>query len=163
MRSLSGEGYRTLFQGFTATALRDAPYAGVFLVVYEGFKQNLGTCLRSFLDYSRIPSILHSLFPITSEVMIPSEPFGRLLNVRWGGSGWPSSVCPVTPISGDRKWIGIKLKLLTLRLNRFRKCIGPNERMGTNNHAHIVRWAVLVLGMHGHWRWNRELTHSRSI
>lgn len=33
-----------LFQGFTATALRDAPYAGVFLVVYEGFKQRLGDC-----------------------------------------------------------------------------------------------------------------------
>jgi hypothetical protein len=31
-----------LFQGFTATALRDAPYAGVFLVVYEGFKHRLG-------------------------------------------------------------------------------------------------------------------------
>lgn len=43
--SLSREGPRMLFQGFTATALRDAPYAGIFLVVYEGFKQQLGTCL----------------------------------------------------------------------------------------------------------------------
>ena len=42
--SLSREGPRMLFQGFTATALRDAPYAGIFLVVYEGFKQQLGTC-----------------------------------------------------------------------------------------------------------------------
>ncbi|KAG8846337.1 hypothetical protein FRB91_000898, partial [Serendipita sp. 411] len=47
--SLSREGaggsgslaYRKLFQGFTATALRDAPYAGIFLVVYEGVKQKL--------------------------------------------------------------------------------------------------------------------------
>lgn len=43
--ALSREGPRMLFQGFTATALRDAPYAGIFLVVYEGFKQRLGNIL----------------------------------------------------------------------------------------------------------------------
>ncbi|KIM23067.1 hypothetical protein M408DRAFT_78015, partial [Serendipita vermifera MAFF 305830] len=46
--ALSREGPRMLFQGFTATALRDAPYAGIFLVVYEGFKQRLGECPLPF-------------------------------------------------------------------------------------------------------------------
>ena len=38
------EGPRTLFQGFSATALRDAPYAGLHLMFYEGLKIRLGVC-----------------------------------------------------------------------------------------------------------------------
>lgn len=33
---------RGLFQGFTATAARDAPYAGVYVVFYEEMKEVLG-------------------------------------------------------------------------------------------------------------------------
>lgn len=50
-RSLSGamshlwrtEGVRGLFQGFTATAVRDAPYAGIYVVFYEWCKELVGT------------------------------------------------------------------------------------------------------------------------
>uniref|UniRef100_V5EWK7 Mitochondrial glycine transporter n=2 Tax=Kalmanozyma brasiliensis (strain GHG001) TaxID=1365824 RepID=V5EWK7_KALBG len=34
-------GFRGFFQGFTATALRDAPYAGLYLALYEACKTNL--------------------------------------------------------------------------------------------------------------------------
>jgi solute carrier family 25 protein 38 len=36
------EGVRGLFQGFTATAARDAPYAGIYVVLYEEMKEVLG-------------------------------------------------------------------------------------------------------------------------
>ncbi|KAK0533958.1 hypothetical protein OC842_002802 [Tilletia horrida] len=35
-------GIRGLYAGFTATALRDAPYAGIYLALYEGFKGVMG-------------------------------------------------------------------------------------------------------------------------
>ncbi|KAL1964658.1 hypothetical protein VTN77DRAFT_6684 [Rasamsonia byssochlamydoides] len=35
------EGVRGLFTGFGATAVRDAPYAGLYVVFYEQFKRNL--------------------------------------------------------------------------------------------------------------------------
>jgi solute carrier family 25 protein 38 len=36
------EGVRGLFRGFSATALRDAPYAGIYLACYEKTKHELG-------------------------------------------------------------------------------------------------------------------------
>ena len=36
------DGVRGLFQGFSATALRDAPYAGMYMASYEGAKAWLG-------------------------------------------------------------------------------------------------------------------------
>lgn len=35
------EGFRGLFSGFGATAIRDAPYAGLYVVFYEQSKKNL--------------------------------------------------------------------------------------------------------------------------
>jgi solute carrier family 25 protein 38 len=35
-------GVRGLFQGFTATAVRDAPYAGIYVVFYEKCKELAG-------------------------------------------------------------------------------------------------------------------------
>lgn len=35
-------GVKGLFQGFTATAARDAPYAGLYLVFYEKGKEIAG-------------------------------------------------------------------------------------------------------------------------
>ena len=40
------EGTRGFFSGFGATALRDAPYAGIHLALYEGTKALLGSILR---------------------------------------------------------------------------------------------------------------------
>ncbi|KAN0066474.1 hypothetical protein ACQY0O_000568 [Thecaphora frezii] len=40
-------GVRGFFQGFTATALRDAPYAGLYLALYEGCKVELATLTGS--------------------------------------------------------------------------------------------------------------------
>lgn len=45
LQSMVREGPRTLFQGFSATALRDGPYAGMYLMFYEGIKIRLGGCL----------------------------------------------------------------------------------------------------------------------
>lgn len=43
------EGPRTLFQGFSATTLRDAPYAGMSLMFYEAIKSRLGMWLDVFV------------------------------------------------------------------------------------------------------------------
>lgn len=40
-------GFRGFFQGFTATALRDAPYAGLYLALYEACKANLSALSQS--------------------------------------------------------------------------------------------------------------------
>jgi solute carrier family 25 protein 38 len=44
-----------MFRGFTATAARDAPYAGMYMAFYEKGKDVLGMsgCLKSFALYSR--------------------------------------------------------------------------------------------------------------
>lgn len=39
------EGFRGLFAGFGATAIRDGPYAGLYVVFYEQLKQTLSTVL----------------------------------------------------------------------------------------------------------------------
>lgn len=44
MREIRAQsGFKGFFQGFTATALRDAPYAGLYLALYEGCKTNLSS------------------------------------------------------------------------------------------------------------------------
>lgn len=40
-------GFGGFFQGFTATALRDAPYAGLYLALYEASKTNLSALSQS--------------------------------------------------------------------------------------------------------------------
>jgi solute carrier family 25 protein 38 len=44
LQSMVHEGPRTLLQGFIATALRDVPYAGMYLMFYEGTRTPLGVC-----------------------------------------------------------------------------------------------------------------------
>ena len=41
LASLVRAGPSELFRGFTASTLRDAPYAGIFVVFYENIKQEL--------------------------------------------------------------------------------------------------------------------------
>ncbi|KAG8817695.1 hypothetical protein FRC19_011204 [Serendipita sp. 401] len=104
--SLSREGaggsgslaYRKLFQGFTATALRDAPYAGIFLVVYEGVKQKLGKqppleSLHSYrfhhflLHYSSLlfTSFTYSFWPPLPEQMRVHHSTGPAVELLSGG------------------------------------------------------------------------------
>lgn len=40
--SIARQGPPELFRGFMATSLRDAPYAGIFVLFYEGVKRE--TC-----------------------------------------------------------------------------------------------------------------------
>lgn len=42
---LKGEGVRGFFSGFGATAVRDAPYAGLYVVFYEGSKRRLNNVI----------------------------------------------------------------------------------------------------------------------
>ncbi|KAJ7067840.1 solute carrier family 25 member 38 [Mycena amicta] len=41
--SIARQGPSELFRGFLASSLRDAPYAGIFVVVYEGTKRQLAS------------------------------------------------------------------------------------------------------------------------
>lgn len=53
--SLVRLGPSELLRGFSASALRDAPYAGLFVLFYEGIKNQAGTCFCSreatYADY----------------------------------------------------------------------------------------------------------------
>lgn len=42
MKTIVSSGPSTLFRGAAASAARDAPYAGIFLVFYEKIKRKLG-------------------------------------------------------------------------------------------------------------------------
>jgi hypothetical protein len=45
MRSITRAGPSELFRGFLASSLRDAPYAGLFVVFYEGIKHEAASVL----------------------------------------------------------------------------------------------------------------------
>ena len=53
------EGFRGFFSGYGATALRDAPYAGIHLAIYEGTKVLIGGCYppRHEADHSIIAEL----------------------------------------------------------------------------------------------------------
>lgn len=59
--SLVRQGPSELLRGFLASSLRDAPYAGLFVVFYEGIKRE--TCQPSFifLSFYHIPRPTHSM------------------------------------------------------------------------------------------------------
>lgn len=43
--SIARQGPQELLRGFMASTLRDAPYAGLFVVFYEGIKREASGCL----------------------------------------------------------------------------------------------------------------------
>lgn len=47
LMSIVRQGPSELFRGFLASSLRDAPYAGLFIVFYEGIKREACTSLGS--------------------------------------------------------------------------------------------------------------------
>ena len=58
MRSIIRGGPSELFRGFLASSLRDAPYAGLFLVSYEGIKHEAASILSP--TSSLVSAALHS-------------------------------------------------------------------------------------------------------
>ncbi|KAF7331633.1 Mitochondrial glycine transporter [Mycena kentingensis (nom. inval.)] len=57
--SIARQGPSELFRGFLASSLRDAPYAGIFVVVYEGIKRQAATSLS--LQSDAQSAMLHTL------------------------------------------------------------------------------------------------------
>ncbi|EPQ59743.1 solute carrier family 25 member 38, partial [Gloeophyllum trabeum ATCC 11539] len=54
-------GPSELFRGFTASALRDAPYAGLFVVFYERLKKETSEPLPAAWSSSGTSSLMHSI------------------------------------------------------------------------------------------------------
>ncbi|CRG84893.1 Solute carrier family 25 member 38 homolog [Talaromyces islandicus] len=63
---LRTEGVRGLFAGFGATAVRDAPYAGIYVVFYEQFKRNLSGVWNNATQSSSSSNISSSTVNFTS-------------------------------------------------------------------------------------------------
>jgi hypothetical protein len=56
--SIARLGPSELFRGFFASSLRDAPYAGIFIVLYEGIKRQSGELV--FLQASLLSTLTWS-------------------------------------------------------------------------------------------------------
>ncbi|GMK53744.1 hypothetical protein CspeluHIS016_0103300 [Cutaneotrichosporon spelunceum] len=66
---LASEGVRGLFQGFTATAVRDAPYAGLYVVFYEKGKELASKALSVRPEISVPNAALHSGSAVSASVL----------------------------------------------------------------------------------------------
>ena len=62
---LKNEGIRGFFSGFGATAIRDAPYAGLYVLFYEQSKRRLSQ-LREVAPLGEIPNLESSMKSSTS-------------------------------------------------------------------------------------------------
>ena len=62
---LKNEGIRGFFSGFGATAIRDAPYAGLYVLFYEQSKRRLSQ-LREVAPLAEIPNLEGSMKSSTS-------------------------------------------------------------------------------------------------
>lgn len=69
--SLVRQGPSELLRGFLASSLRDAPYAGLFVVFYEGIKRE--TCQLSYL----LTFSMHSTYHISLAYLIPPKSNGE--------------------------------------------------------------------------------------
>ncbi|KAL0949093.1 hypothetical protein HGRIS_009183 [Hohenbuehelia grisea] len=59
LKSIARQGPSELLRGFLASSLRDAPYAGLFVVFYEGIKRETAEVLH--ISTSAQSSVLHSV------------------------------------------------------------------------------------------------------
>lgn len=62
-------GIRGLWTGFTATAVRDAPYAGIYVVFYEKCKELAGKALAIRPEISVPNAALHSGSAVTASML----------------------------------------------------------------------------------------------
>ncbi|KIY45587.1 mitochondrial carrier [Fistulina hepatica ATCC 64428] len=69
-------GPTALFRGFVASALRDAPYAGLFVVFYEGTKREIGECLSQRRCIA-VAFVMHSFSGASAGVIatVATHPF----------------------------------------------------------------------------------------
>ena len=88
-------GIRGLFQGVTATAARDAPYAGMYLVCYEKGKE---VACKSTPAQRRVPSGRYPPSRLRSAVRMKTNEIARLILPEWGvPSGLIYSGCGMSP------------------------------------------------------------------
>ena len=60
------EGLRGFFKGFGATAIRDAPYAGMYVLFYEQFKCRLSTLQRITAAQNASSAVVGEIVPLSS-------------------------------------------------------------------------------------------------
>lgn len=68
---VSKAGFRGLFQGFTATAVRDAPYAGIYVVFYEKCKELAGKFVAVIVAVAKLTTVGRAL-ALRPELGIPN-------------------------------------------------------------------------------------------
>lgn len=93
------DGIKMLFKGFVATSIRDAPYAGIYLALYEMFKQYPSYHLFSdssipsaFLASSIATSITHPADVIKSRLQLKPNQYLGIWNcfIQIRSEGWKS-------------------------------------------------------------------------
>ena len=113
-------GVRGLFQGVTATAARDAPYAGMYLVCYEKGKE---VACESFPAIRQ--GIIRHRRPVQANVTVrmSADEIARLILPEWGVpsgliySGCGMSFVPPPPSPSHSSHFGDIRMILILRCN----------------------------------------------
>jgi solute carrier family 25, member 38 len=91
------EGLRGFFTGFGATALRDAPYAGLYVVFYEGFKSRLSATVGSRRGSGEGSAATRFAGnPTTTAVAAPSTmPVSTAAAINFGSGLMAATLCTV--------------------------------------------------------------------
>ncbi|KAF7313415.1 Mitochondrial glycine transporter [Mycena chlorophos] len=132
--SIARSGPTELFRGFLASSLRDAPYAGLFVVVYEAVKKHSGK--------PRFPYVTRvlTMFYLPS-ICIPST-IRRTVDIHthdeWG-SGWSGSYGVYTSIrrNQDEGSSAYRKSIPRLFPN------GTND-LGSTGYRGLLRWSLFA-------------------
>ncbi|THV00541.1 solute carrier family 25 member 38 [Dendrothele bispora CBS 962.96] len=118
--SIARGGPSELFRGFSATSMRDAPYAGMFMVFYEGLKHRASSVIPT--NSHSETAILHSVCGATASGLatVATHPFDVVktkLQVRSTDVRYRGFVSTVRAIWAERGLMGY-LDGVSLRLGR---------------------------------------------
>jgi len=118
--SIARGGPSELFRGFSATSMRDAPYAGIFMVFYEGLKRRASSVIPT--NSHSETAMLHSLCGATASgfATVATHPFDVIktkLQVRSRDQKYRGFLSTVRAIWVDRGAMGY-LDGVSLRLGR---------------------------------------------
>ncbi|KAK7471241.1 hypothetical protein VKT23_002649 [Stygiomarasmius scandens] len=118
--SIARGGPSELFRGFSATSMRDAPYAGIFMVFYEGLKRRASSVFPT--NSHSETAMLHSLCGATASgfATVATHPFDVIktkLQVRSRDQKYRGFLSTVRAIWVDRGAMGY-LDGVSLRLGR---------------------------------------------